>query len=86
MDFLPIFLNLRGKHGLVVGGSEVAARKAALLLNAGARVTVVAPRLAEAFAQLEHPERLRHLAADFTPALLDDVDIVVCALRHALHH
>jgi uroporphyrin-III C-methyltransferase/precorrin-2 dehydrogenase/sirohydrochlorin ferrochelatase len=81
MDFLPIFLNLRGKHGLVVGGSEVAARKAALLLNAGARVTVVAPRLAEAFAQLEHPERLRHLAADFTPALLDDVDIVVCALE-----
>ncbi len=47
MDFLPIFIAIRNRDCLVVGGGEVAARKAALLLRAGARVTIVAPRLCE---------------------------------------
>lgn len=39
----PIFLKLAGVPCLVVGAGPVAARKAAALLQAGARVTVVAP-------------------------------------------
>ena len=37
MDYLPIFLDVRGQPCLVVGGGPVAARKLALLLRAGAR-------------------------------------------------
>ena len=43
MDYLPIFLNLRGERCLVVGGGDIALRKASMLLRAGARVQVVAP-------------------------------------------
>ncbi|HNA82589.1 MAG TPA: NAD(P)-dependent oxidoreductase, partial [Thiobacillaceae bacterium] len=32
MDYLPIFLDLRGRKGLVVGGGDTAARKASLML------------------------------------------------------
>ena len=44
MDYFPVFLDLKGRSALVVGGGEAAARKLRLLLKAGARVTVVAWR------------------------------------------
>jgi len=41
--YLPIFLRLADKTCVVVGAGKVARRKAAELLGAGARVTLVAP-------------------------------------------
>jgi uroporphyrin-III C-methyltransferase/precorrin-2 dehydrogenase/sirohydrochlorin ferrochelatase len=49
MDYFPMFLDLKGRPCLVAGGGTVARRKVALLLRAGARVTVVAPILDEGF-------------------------------------
>ncbi len=40
---LPVVLDLKGRACLVVGGGEVARRKAETLLESGSRVTVVAP-------------------------------------------
>ncbi|TFD30012.1 uroporphyrinogen-III C-methyltransferase [Cryobacterium cryoconiti] len=42
-DLYPLGLRLTGKAVLVVGGGAVAARRASALVQAGARVTVVAP-------------------------------------------
>ena len=47
----PIVLNLFRQGALVVGGGEVALRKARALADAGARVRVVAPKLAPGFAE-----------------------------------
>jgi len=44
----PVGLLLSGRRCLLVGGGEVAVRKLVGLVDAGAEVTVVAPRLAEA--------------------------------------
>jgi len=44
MSYYPIVLKLEGRPCLVVGGGVVAERKVSSLLEAGARVRVVAPR------------------------------------------
>jgi len=79
MNFLPVFMDIRGQHCLVVGGGETAARKTTLLLQCGAQVTVAAPELVPAFAELKDQERLAHRKTRFEPALLDDVALVICA-------
>lgn len=48
MTLYPVFLHLAGREVLLVGGGQVAASKLDDLLNAGARVTVVAPVICEA--------------------------------------
>ncbi|WJN57152.1 siroheme synthase CysG [Pseudomonas sp. SO81] len=45
MDFLPLFHKLQGRVVLVVGGGEVALRKARLLGDAGGQLRVVAPEV-----------------------------------------
>ena len=45
MRYFPLFLDIAGKPVLLVGGGDIAARKYALLADAGATVTVVAPLL-----------------------------------------
>jgi len=79
MDYLPAFLDLRGRRCLVVGGGEAAARRAGLLLEAGARVTLVAPALAPGTEALVADARVRHEARAFESADLEAVHLVVAA-------
>ena len=43
MPDFPMFVNLKGKRILVLGGGKVAARKVKKLSPFGGRITVVAP-------------------------------------------
>ncbi|HEC58229.1 MAG TPA: uroporphyrinogen-III C-methyltransferase [Methylophaga sp.] len=45
MEYLPLFVDLKDRACLVVGGGEIAARKAGLLRKANANVTIVAPEI-----------------------------------------
>lgn len=80
MNFLPIFLDLRGKTCLVVGGGETAARKSAMLLNAGAWVHVAHDgELCAAFTDLKEVDRIVHKRAAFSAAMLGDMELVISA-------
>ncbi|MFM4703906.1 siroheme synthase CysG [Aeromonas bivalvium] len=79
MDYLPIFCRLDNKPVLLVGGGEVAARKARLLLEAGARLTLVSPTLDPELAELAANGSIEWLAAEFAPAHLTGKWLVVAA-------
>ena len=68
MAYFPFFVDLEGKHGLIVGGGAVALRKAQKLLPYGPRLTVVAPKLKAEFRELHGVEFLRR------PFALTDLD------------
>lgn len=83
MEFLPIFLNLRQRPALVVGGGEVALRKASLLAEAGAQVTVVAPELCPALAERVRGGACAWRQRRFEAADLDGVHVVIAATDDA---
>ncbi len=52
LRYYPVFLDLKEQPVLVVGAGKVALRKSRSLLEAGARVTVVAPEWEEEFEEM----------------------------------
>jgi precorrin-2 dehydrogenase/sirohydrochlorin ferrochelatase len=51
---LPLFVDLAGRRVLVLGGGRAAERKLPALLNAGAVVTLIAPKVLESVRRLLH--------------------------------
>lgn len=79
MDYYPVFMNLRGRRVLVVGGGEVAARKVDLVHSAGAHVVVVAPWLGEELrARLTRGE-IEHVARRWVSGDVANSALVVAA-------
>lgn len=70
----PVFLDLEGKRVLVVGAGKVGFRKAAGLVEAAARVTVVAPRFDADFEGL----RAERVEREFEDGDLEG-SVLVCA-------
>ncbi len=79
MRYFPIFVDLRQRSCLLVGGGEVALRKARLLVDAGARLSVCAPRLHPDFAGIGQPQQVNHLAEAFEPRMLAGHYLVIAA-------
>lgn len=79
MNQLPIFIALRDRKCLVVGGGEVALRKITMLRKAGARVTVVAPELCSALLELQASQELRWEPGVFQPAHLEQATLAIAA-------
>lgn len=77
MDFLPLFHKLQGRAVLVVGGGEVALRKARLLSDAGGRLRVVAPEIRGDLRELAGAEGV--FLRGYEPADLQGVALVIAA-------
>lgn len=83
MDYFPLFCQLRGRGCLLVGGGEVAERKARLLLKAGADLRVCAPAFSPQFHHWQQAGKLRLIEGAFTPAMLDDCWLAIAATDSA---
>jgi uroporphyrin-III C-methyltransferase/precorrin-2 dehydrogenase/sirohydrochlorin ferrochelatase len=79
VEFFPIFLDLKQRRCLVVGGGEVAGRKTKQLLRAGARVEVVAPKLGATLSSLFANGELVHLPKEYASEARDIYVLVIAA-------
>jgi uroporphyrin-III C-methyltransferase/precorrin-2 dehydrogenase/sirohydrochlorin ferrochelatase len=79
MNYLPIYLKLKGRPCLVVGGGKVAVRKVLMLRRAGADVSVVAPSLCEGMAALQAEGSIIHLHREFQDEDINDKVLVIAA-------
>lgn len=78
-QYLSVALNVRGRPCLVVGAGSVASRRAAALIEAGAAVTVVAPRVGGEIERLSNLSALTLHRRGFQPTDLDGVFLAVAA-------
>ncbi|MEM9601619.1 MAG: siroheme synthase [Pseudomonadota bacterium] len=79
MDHMPIFMALKTRRALVVGGSQLASRKATLVLNACPQVEVLCDAPGPAMQKLIASHGLAHHAGPFTASHLDGVALVIAA-------
>ena len=83
MDYFPIFLDIKKRPVLVVGGGEVAARKVALLRRAQAHITIVALKLSDGLADLLAQGEIAFRAGEFTDDDLNGCVLIVAATDDA---
>jgi uroporphyrin-III C-methyltransferase/precorrin-2 dehydrogenase/sirohydrochlorin ferrochelatase len=79
MDYLPLFVDVRDRQVVVVGGGVVAHRKTEHLLKAHARVRVVAPELCADLDSYRVLGRIEFRPVPFSAAQLDGAFLVVAA-------
>lgn len=79
MKTYPVFALIDHRPVLVVGGGAVGERKVQDLLAAGARVTVVSPKITPTLARLAEQGRIRYREGPFTPEHLEGMVLVMGA-------
>jgi len=79
MDYLPVFMNVKGQRCLLVGAGEVASRKAALLARTGAHLVVVAPLVRDEVADIVTLHHGEVHQRRFQDSDLEDVVLVIAA-------
>ena len=82
MRYFPVFLDLKNRKCVVVGGGRVAERKIQNLRKAGAAVTVVSPRLTPALERLKETKGIEHRRRAYKTGDLKAAFLAVAATDH----
>ncbi len=79
MGYYPIFVDLKGRNVLVVGGGSVACRKISTLLECGAVVNVVSLELGDPLKKHLDSGRINYLGKEFRKEHLSEMFLVIAA-------
>jgi len=81
--YYPVYLDVRGRRCVVVGGGEVALRKVRMLLDHGASVEIVSPELCPDLGQLVDEGQLQVTGREYRPGDLEGAFVVIAATNDA---
>ena len=79
MDHLPIFINIRQRPCLVIGGGDIALRKINLLIKAQAKVDCLSPLFCEGIANLCKNGNVNLIDKSFEPDDIKDYAIIIAS-------
>ncbi|MCY3803275.1 MAG: siroheme synthase CysG [Gammaproteobacteria bacterium] len=79
MNYLPVFLDIKNKPCLVIGGGQIASRKISLLVRAQAEITVIAPEITPEIHDQAHDGAVTWRQKRFSADDLKDYQLVMAA-------
>ena len=90
MNTFPLFFKLEDRKVLIVGGGEVALRKADLLSRAGACITILAPDISHELQALLTDDKHQFIYENYNKAYMSGARVIIAAtddetLNHQIH-
>ena len=79
MGYYPVFLEMKDRRCVVIGGGAVAERKVEGLVEVGANVTVISPGITDGLRDLLTQGAIRHVAREYQTGDLAGYDLVFVA-------
>ena len=79
MKYYPVYLDLRDRPCVVIGGGTVAERKTLALLEAGAEVTIISPALTPKLHEFSDAGKITHLQKQYEEKDLSGEFLVIAA-------
>jgi uroporphyrin-III C-methyltransferase/precorrin-2 dehydrogenase/sirohydrochlorin ferrochelatase len=79
MDYLPIFIDIKKKPCLVVGGGDIAFRKISLLLKANAQVDCIDANACTSVQTLASDKKINLIARNFEPSDINTQTLIISA-------
>ena len=79
VDYFPVYLDLKGRHVLIVGGGAIAMEKLHSLLPTGAKITVTSPNVTPEIRAWADAGALVWAERTFQPSDVDSAFMVVAA-------
>jgi precorrin-2 dehydrogenase/sirohydrochlorin ferrochelatase len=79
VKYYPVFLNLKNKKAVVIGGGMVAERKVRALIRAGASVTIISPTLTQVLKKLKDKEQFTYIKRNYQRGDVNDAFLVIAA-------
>ena len=78
-EYYPVYLNLAGKHCVILGGGTIAQGKLAALRDAGANITVISPQSTDGIKRAAQRGHITLLQREYQPGDLEGAFIAVAA-------
>lgn len=79
MAVFPMFVDLREKKCIIVGGGEIASRKAEILLKFEPKLTIIAPEINDRLKELFHQDKLDILIKEYSERDMEGACLAVAA-------
>jgi precorrin-2 dehydrogenase len=77
--YFPVYLDLKGKRVVVIGGGEIAERKVTALAETGALITVISPDATSHLALLAHNKSIELHRRPYCPGDCKDAVLILSA-------